>query len=146
MVYRSANEYEIKCKIQSVAEKIRAFCSQILQQIDKDLVHCQVLFLAPTIDRARQIEQVMRSCCDHVEIKINTCVVENCIETNKSIISTGVHLIVGTPWNMLNLLSTKKQSLHLDHVRMVVLDEVDEMLSGKFDGQVIYFFIFTLHF
>ncbi|XP_055825262.1 eukaryotic initiation factor 4A-like [Solanum dulcamara] len=128
--------FDVESEIQSVVKKIRAFCSQILQQVDKNLVHCQVLFLSSTAERARQIEKLMQALCDHLEVKIHNCLGDNSIEVDERIVSIGVHLIVGTPWSVSDLLGTKKQSVHFDHIRMVVLDEADEILSKGFDVQI----------
>ncbi|KAJ8553276.1 hypothetical protein K7X08_023954 [Anisodus acutangulus] len=122
--------------LQYASEKTAAICSEILQQIDYGLVHCQVLFLAPTYERAQHIENLMRALGEHLGVKIHVCVGATSIEEDKHIISAGVHLVVSTPGRVLNMLRRRKPSLRPDHIRMLVLDEADEMLSRGFKDQI----------
>ncbi|MCD7460512.1 hypothetical protein HAX54_043678 [Datura stramonium] len=116
--------------IQSASDKIVAFCTEILQQLDYGLVHCQALFLAPTRERALQIEKVMLALGNHLGVKIHVCVDGTSIEEEKHVLSVGVHLVVGTPWRVLDMLQRQNQYICPDHIRMFVLDEAEEMLSG----------------
>ncbi|XP_016469986.2 eukaryotic initiation factor 4A-9-like isoform X1 [Nicotiana tabacum] len=123
-------------QVLSASAKIAAFCSEILQQLDCGLVQCQALFLAPTRERAQQIENVMRALGDPLGVKVHACVGGNSIQEDKHILSAGVHLVVGTPGCVFDMLRRKNQSLLLDHIRMFVLDEADEMLSRGFKDQI----------
>ncbi|XP_009758623.1 eukaryotic initiation factor 4A-10-like isoform X2 [Nicotiana sylvestris] len=124
-------------QVLSASAKIAAFCSEILQQLDCGLVQCQALFLAPTRERAQQIENVMRALGDPLGVKVHACVGGNSIQEDKHILSAGVHLVVGTPGCVFDMLRRKNQSLLLDHIRMFVLDEADEMLSRGFKDQLL---------
>lgn len=139
MTYRSDVKSETKAKIQSVSQKITIFCSQILQNLDYNLAHCQVIFLASTIGRVHRIEKVMRPHHGHLETKIHSCDDGNSIEGDKDILSADVHLVVGTPMHVSDLLCTQNQSLSPKHIKMVILNEADEMLSARFNVQVFYF-------
>ncbi|MCD7453825.1 hypothetical protein HAX54_022285 [Datura stramonium] len=116
--------------IQSASDKIVAFCTEILQQLDYDLVHCQALFLAPTRERALQIEKVMLALGNHLGVKIHVCVDGTSVEEEKHVLSVGVQLIVGTPLRVLDMLRGQNQYICPDHIRMFVLDEAEEILSG----------------
>ncbi|GMG99120.1 hypothetical protein Nepgr_000960 [Nepenthes gracilis] len=119
---------------QSGTGKTATFCSGILQQLDYDLVECQALVLAPTRELAQQIEKVMRALGDYLNVKVHTCVGGTSIREDQRILTAGVHVIVGTPGRVYDML--RRQSLHPNHIRMFVLDEADEMLSRGFKDQI----------
>ncbi|XP_059307047.1 eukaryotic initiation factor 4A-11-like [Lycium ferocissimum] len=123
-------------RLQSVSEKIAVFCSEIIQQLNYGLVRCQVLFLVPTHERAQQIENLMRALGSHLGVKIHASVGATSVEEDKHIILAGVHLIVGTPGRVLDMLRRRKPALRPNHIRMFVLDEANEMLSMAFDEQI----------
>ncbi|KAF3446067.1 hypothetical protein FNV43_RR11246 [Rhamnella rubrinervis] len=110
---------------QSGTGKTATFCSGILQQLDYGLLECQALVLAPTRELAQQIEKVMRALGDYLGVKVHACVGGTSVREDQRILSSGVHVVVGT-----------LVSLSPDHIRMFVLDEADEMLSRGFKDQI----------
>lgn len=120
---------------QSGTGKTATFCSGILQQLDYGLVECQALVLAPTRELAQQIEKVMRALGDYLGVKVHACVGGTSVREDQRILSSGVHVVVGTPGRVFDML--RRQSLRPDYIKMFVLDEADEMLSRGFKDQVI---------
>ncbi|KAK7859164.1 eukaryotic initiation factor 4a-13 [Quercus suber] len=112
---------------QSGTGKTATFCSGILQQLDYGLVECQALVLAPTRELAQQIEKVMRALGDYLGVKVHACVGGTSVREDQRILSAGVHVVVGTPGRVFDML--RRQSLRPDYIKMFVLDEADEMLS-----------------
>lgn len=119
---------------QSGTGKTATFCSGILQQLDYGLVECQALVLAPTRELAQQIEKVMRALGDYLGVKVHACVGGTSVREDQRILSSGVHVVVGTPGRVFDML--RRQSLRPDYIKMFVLDEADEMLSRGFKDQV----------
>ncbi|CAK9177132.1 unnamed protein product [Ilex paraguariensis] len=119
---------------QSGTGKTAIFCSGILQQLDYGLVECQALVLAPTCELAQQIEKVMRALGDYLGVKVHACVGGTSVREDQRILSIGVHVVVGTPGRVFDML--RRQSLRLDCIRMFVLDEA---LSRGFKDQVWVF-------
>jgi translation initiation factor 4A len=119
---------------QSGTGKTATFCSGILQQLDYDVVECQALVLAPTRELAQQIEKVMRALGDYLGVKVHACVGGTSVREDQRILSAGVHVVVGTPGRVFDML--RRQSLRPDYIKMFVLDEADEMLSRGFKDQV----------
>ncbi|KAK0572073.1 hypothetical protein LWI29_025692 [Acer saccharum] len=119
---------------QSGTGKTATFCSGILQQLDYSLVECQSLVLAPTRELAQQIEKVMRALGDYLGVKVHACVGGTSVREDQRILSSGVHVVVGTPGRVFDML--RRQSLRPDHIKMFVLDEADEMLSRGFKDQI----------
>ncbi|KAD6455078.1 hypothetical protein E3N88_09784 [Mikania micrantha] len=119
---------------QSGTGKTATFCSGILQQLDYNVVECQALVLAPTRELAQQIEKVMRALGDYLGVKVHACVGGTSVREDQRILSAGVHVVVGTPGRVFDML--RRQSLRSDYIKMFVLDEADEMLSRGFKDQV----------
>ncbi|CAI0387330.1 unnamed protein product [Linum tenue] len=119
---------------QSGTGKTATFCSGILQQLDYALVECQALVLAPTRELAQQIEKVMRALGDYLGVKVHACVGGTSVREDQRILSSGVHVVVGTPGRVFDML--RRQSLRADSIKMFVLDEADEMLSRGFKDQI----------
>ncbi|OIW12074.1 hypothetical protein TanjilG_15314 [Lupinus angustifolius] len=119
---------------QSGTGKTATFCSGVLQQLDYSLVECQALVLAPTRELAQQIEKVMRALGDYLGVKVHACVGGTSVREDQRILSSGVHVVVGTPGRVFDML--RRNSLRADHIKMFVLDEADEMLSRGFKDQI----------
>ncbi|KAK4479553.1 hypothetical protein RD792_015070 [Penstemon davidsonii] len=119
---------------QSGTGKTATFCSGILQQLDYGLTQCQALVLAPTRELAQQIEKVMRALGDYLGVKVHACVGGTSVREDQRILSAGVHVVVGTPGRVFDML--RRQSLRADYIKMFVLDEADEMLSRGFKDQI----------
>ncbi|KAI3709682.1 hypothetical protein L2E82_39448 [Cichorium intybus] len=119
---------------QSGTGKTATFCSGVLQQLDYNVVECQALVLAPTRELAQQIEKVMRALGDYLGVKVHACVGGTSVREDQRILSAGVHVVVGTPGRVFDML--RRQSLRSDYIKMFVLDEADEMLSRGFKDQI----------
>lgn len=119
---------------QSGTGKTATFCSGVLQQLDYELLGCQALVLAPTRELAQQIEKVMEALGQCLKVKVHACVGGTSVREDQRILSIGVHVVVGTPGRVFDML--RRQSLRADHIKMFVLDEADEMLSRGFKDQV----------
>ncbi|KAF5952641.1 hypothetical protein HYC85_010585 [Camellia sinensis] len=102
-------------KFQSGTGNTATFCSGILQQLDYSLVECQALVLPPTLELAQQ------------SVKVHACVGGTSVREDQRILSSGVHVVVGTPGRVFDML--RRQSLRPVYIKMFVLDEADEMLS-----------------
>lgn len=90
--------------------------------------------LAPTRELAQQIEKVMRALGEYLGVKAHACVGGTNVRDDQRILSQGVHVVVGTPGRVNDML--RRKSLKADDIRMFVLDEADEMLSRGFKDQI----------
>eukprot|EP00850_Spirogloea_muscicola_P004162 SM000017S02902 [mRNA] locus=s17:1048436:1054210:+ [translate_table: standard] len=119
---------------QSGTGKTATFCSGILQQLDYTLLDCQALVLAPTRELAQQIEKVMRALGDYLQVKVHACVGGTSVREDQRILQSGVHVVVGTPGRVYDML--RRHALRPDNIKVFVLDEADEMLSRGFKDQI----------
>ena len=67
-------------------------------------------------------------------VKVHACVGGTVVREDIKILKSGVHVIVGTPGRVFDMM--KKGFLKVDHLRLFVLDEADEMLSRGFKTQI----------
>ncbi|MEM1009681.1 MAG: DEAD/DEAH box helicase, partial [Myxococcota bacterium] len=90
----------------------------------------RALVLTPTRELAQQIEMVFRTYLMPLQMRCLTIIGGNAYGKQKSALRDGVDVVIGTPGRIEDLL--KRGHLHLDHVEIFVLDEVDQMLDVGF--------------
>ncbi|KAK4491323.1 hypothetical protein RD792_002059 [Penstemon davidsonii] len=92
----------------------------------------KVLVLAPTRELAKQVEKEFQESAPY----LNTVCIYGGVSyvTQKSALSRGVDVVVGTPGRVIDLINNK--SLELGEVQFLVLDEADQMLAVGFEEDV----------
>uniref|UniRef100_A0A1B6EIR3 Eukaryotic initiation factor 4A n=1 Tax=Cuerna arida TaxID=1464854 RepID=A0A1B6EIR3_9HEMI len=125
---------DVIAQAQSGTGKTATFSIAILQRIDMNLKQCQALVLAPTRELAQQIQKVLTSLGVFLEAVCHACVGGTNVQENVSLLEQGVHVVVGTPGRVFDMISRK--ALRTDQIKMFVLDEADEMLSRGFKEQI----------
>jgi len=131
---------DVIAQAQSGTGKTATFSIGVLQQINFKNRSCQSLILAPTRELAGQIQRVVSSLGDYQGVIAHACVGGTRVSEDLKILSAGVHIVVGTPGRILDLLN--RGSLKLDFIRMLILDEADEMLDLGFKDQIYDIFQF----
>jgi len=126
--------YDVIAQAQSGTGKTATFSVSILQRIDLSQLKCQALVLAPTRELASQICKVVLHLGDYLKIKCHACIGGSSVFNDTQILKDGVHMIVGTPGRVLDLMD--KNALDPTFIKMFVLDEADEMLSRGFKDQI----------
>jgi len=110
--------------------KTGAFLLPILDRIDPKRATCQALVLAPTRELARQVAEEAKILGSTTGMR--TAVVYGGVAYGPQIqaFRQGAHLVVGTPGRILDHLL--KRNLSFEHLRVLVFDEADRMLSMGF--------------
>ncbi len=110
--------------------KTAAFGIPIIDRIVRDEPHVQVLVLAPTRELALQSTREMQSLGKYR--KVRTAAVYGGAPMGRQIneLANGARIVSGTPGRVLDHL--KRGTLDASHLRVLVLDEMDEMLSMGF--------------
>jgi translation initiation factor 4A len=116
--------------------KTAAYCIAALQLLDTSVRKCQVLVLSPTRELAHGIRQVARSIGDFMQPPVVTyaCVGGVSVRDDMKTLEEGVHLLVGTPGRVNDMIVRGK--LSLANLKLFILDEVDELLSRGFLEQI----------
>jgi ATP-dependent RNA helicase DeaD len=114
--------------------KTAAFSLPILDLIDLENRSVQALILTPTRELASQVANAIRDFSSNRRLNILTVYGGQSMDRQIRSLQRGVHLVVGTPGRVIDLLN--RGDLKLDKVRWAVLDEADEMLSMGFIDDV----------
>ncbi len=111
--------------------KTAAFGLPILDQIDVDNKAIQAMVMSPTRELAIQITKDLQKYAANIKgIKIIPVYGGASIEPQLKALKNGVHIVVGTPGRLLDLI--KRRKLNLKEIKWLVLDEADEMLNMGF--------------
>lgn len=115
--------------------KTAAFGLPLLESIDLDKDFIQVLILSPTRELSQQIAAQLDEFKDYKK-GLNTCVVFGGAAISNQIraLKRRVQVLVATPGRLLDLV--KRKAVDLGQVRLLVLDEADEMLNMGFKEDI----------
>ncbi|KAH0282284.1 P-loop containing nucleoside triphosphate hydrolase protein [Aureobasidium namibiae CBS 147.97] len=107
----------------------------VLQRIDPDVEACQVLILAPTRERAHQIQKVIATIGGFTDIECYACIGGTRIGNDTKALQDGRQsVVIGTPGRVHDMIY--RRALCTDNTKMIVLDEADTILSRGFAEQV----------
>ena len=130
---------DIIAQAQSGTGKTGAFAVGILQIVDATKDHTQALILAPTHELANQIKSVITSLGIFLKIRIQLLVGGTSVDDDKNKLENDKpQIIVGTPGRVHDMI--RRKYLQTDKMRVLVLDEADEMLSFGFKDQMYKIF------
>lgn len=114
--------------------KTGAFALPALQNLDHRSKAVQVLVLSPTRELALQVGKAFQAYAKFETVKVLTIYGGASYGYQKGNLRDGVSVVVGTPGRLRDLV--RQGNLKLNAVRLVVLDEADEMLSMGFLEEV----------
>jgi len=123
--------HDVIGQAQSGTGKTGTFTIAALQLINYDSRECQVLILAPTRELAQQIQKVALALGTHLKLQCHACVGGTALRDDISRLKAGVHMVVGTPGRVYDMLDSRRV-LSTNALKLFVLDEADEMLSRGF--------------
>lgn len=127
---------------QSGTGKTGAFSVGVLQNIDTSVNKVQAIILAPTRELAKQIHDVVSGLAVFMKtFKIQLLVGGTSTEQDMTTLKNETpHVIVGCPGRVHDMI--RRNHIRGTDVKMIVLDEADEMLSAGFKEQVYNIFNF----
>ena len=110
--------------------KTGAFLLPICEQLDPAVSGCQALIMAPTRELALQVKVELDRV--NVHLGLRSVAVYGGVGYGPQLeaFKQGAHIVVGTPGRLLDHLG--RGSLTLKHLRYLVIDEADELLSMGF--------------
>jgi len=123
--------HDVIGQAQTGTGKTAAFALPAIEKVDETSKATQVLILLPTRELAIQVSAEIKKF-----LKYKKGIVElpiyggQPIERQFQILKRGAQIVVGTPGRVMDHL--QRRTLRLDNVKMVVLDEADEMLNMGF--------------
>jgi len=130
---------DLIAQAQSGTGKTGAFSIGSLCNIDIKLKQTQIIVLSPTRELAEQTFNVMKELASYTDISLCKVVggtrVTDCVDDLRK----DPQVIVGTPGRIIDML--QKRHIYTDKLKMVVIDEADEMLSHGFQEMIHTIFI-----
>lgn len=134
------NKHDIIAQAQSGTGKTAAFSIGALSQVDLSSLTTQVLILSPTHELTTQIASVISSIGSMMEgLKIKILVGGSSVDQDANSLKTDIpHIIVGCPGRVYDMMS--RNYIISKNIKILVLDEADEMLSSGFKEQVYNIF------
>jgi translation initiation factor 4A len=127
---------------QSGTGKTATFCIGSMTRIDPTLKAPQVLVLTPTRELAQQIEQVAKGLSSNLGLSVYCAVGGTELHHDLKALDRGAQFIIGTPGRVYDLMTRKALSgnghaLPTANIKVLILDEADQMLEDKFHEQVM---------
>lgn len=123
---------------QSGMGKTATFCIGTLQLIDDRVNKTQAIILAHTRELAFQIDAVIRSIGRYTKTKYCLSVKGVPISENIAMLKKNPTIVIGTPGRIYDMIC--KKALRTNGLRILVVDEADEMLSKGFQEQIYNIF------
>jgi superfamily II DNA/RNA helicase len=125
---------DIIAQAQSGTGKTGTFSISVLQLVDENIENEQVLILSPTRELAKQTYNVITKLAYYTKITIKELIGGQPNPNRFTNPNKLCNIIVGTPGKVLDELSNKK--IDCNTLKLIVLDEADEMLSKGFMEQI----------
>lgn len=115
--------------------KTAAFALPILSNLDLKQKDPQVLVLAPTRELALQVAEAFQKYAKHIDgFRVLPVYGGQEFRTQIRSLERGVHVVVGTPGRVMDHM--RRGNLKLNNLKVLVLDEADEMLRMGFIDDV----------
>lgn len=129
---------DLIAQAQSGTGKTGAFTISALQKVDPLVKQTQILIIAPTHELVHQSYNVLEELGKYMDISMERVMggtsVSECIHN----LSKDPQIIVGSPGRILDMI--QKKYLFTDGIKMLVMDEADEILSFGFTDTIYSIF------
>jgi ATP-dependent RNA helicase len=126
---------EIIAQSQSGTGKTGCFGIAALQILDESSRETQVLIMSPTRELAEQTAKVISALGDFMNVKCHAAIGGKSLGLDlKELERGGCQVISGTPGRVYDLI--KRNALQTQHLKVMILDEADEMLTRGFKEQI----------
>jgi translation initiation factor 4A len=126
---------DILAQAQSGTGKTGTFVIGSLSRVDPAIKAPQVLIMVHTHELAQQIAKVATAIGSHMKLQVLCAVGGSQVRDNIRALEQGVQFIVGTPGRIYDLVN--RDVLDRRNIRVLILDEADQMLEDLFYKQVM---------
>ena len=125
---------DVIAQAQSGTGKTATFSISVLQSLDTQLRETQALVLSPTRELAQQIQKVILALGDYMSVQCHSCIGGTNVGEDIRKLDYGQHVVSGTPGRVFDMI--RRRNLRTRAIKMLVLDEADEMLNKGFKEQI----------
>ncbi|KAL7754201.1 RNA helicase [Sorochytrium milnesiophthora] len=133
-IYPILKRRDVIAQAQSGTGKTATFSIGILQNIDTTVRETQALVLSPTRELATQIQNVLLALGDYMNVQVHACIGGTSVGEDIRKLDFGQHVVSGTPGRVFDML--KRGNLRTRQIKMLVMDEADELLNQGFKEQI----------
>lgn len=121
---------DVIAKSQTGTGKTLAYLLPLVQRIQTERDEVQALILTPTRELSKQVFDVLKSLASVCGVDAADVIGGRTIENQIQKLKRNPHVIIGTPGRLLDHI--RRRTLNLSAVKMVILDEADQMLAAGF--------------
>jgi ATP-dependent RNA helicase len=125
---------DVIAQSQSGTGKTAVFSIGALQSLDVASNETQVLVLSPTRELAEQTQKVVLALGDFMNVQCHACIGGKSLGEDIRRLDYGVQVVSGTPGRVYDMIQRKH--LRTRNIKMLVIDEADEMLNKGFKEQI----------
>ncbi|KAJ2448081.1 RNA helicase [Coemansia sp. RSA 2336] len=125
---------DVIAQAQSGTGKTGTLGISILQRIETKVREAQALVLSPTRELATQTQGVISALGDYMNVQCHACIGGTKMSDDIRKLEHGQHVVSGTPGRVYDML--KRRVLRTQQMRMLVLDEADQLLDRGFKDQI----------
>nr|VDC94006.1 unnamed protein product [Brassica oleracea] len=125
---------DVIAQAQSGTGKTSMIALSVCQIVDTSSREVQALILSPTRELASQTEKTIQAIGLHANIQAHACIGGKSVGEDIRKLENGVHVVSGTPGRVCDMI--KRKSLRTRAIKLLILDESDEMLSRGFKDQI----------
>lgn len=125
---------DIIAEAQTGTGKTLAFLLPILENISPELGHIQALIVSPTRELAIQITKEAEKLCEDTDINLLAMYGGKDIGAQLKKLKKNIHLVIATPGRLLDHI--ERETIDLSKLKVIVLDEADQMLFMGFRIEV----------
>jgi len=125
---------DVIAQAQSGTGKTATFSISILQAIETQNKETQALVLSPTRELAQQIQKVLYALGSSMSVEVHACIGGKSVGEDIKRLDNGVQVVSGTPGRVFDMI--RRKHLRTQNIKMLVLDEADEMLGRGFKEQI----------
>jgi len=136
-----AKGHDLIAQAQSGTGKTGTYSIGLLDKLDYSLKATQAIILVPTRELAIQVRRVVQTIGDFIGVRTHACIGGTNVAKDVALLRSGPHVVVATPGRLLDMM--RRKVLDPSDLRVIVLDEADEILSRGFaeDVQSIFEYV-----
>jgi translation initiation factor 4A len=129
---------DVLAQARSGTGKTGTFCIGSLSKVNPEIKKTQVLVLVHVRELATQIKNVATALSEYMGINCYCATGGTPLREDLKAIEKGAQFIVGTPGRVFDLMN--RNALSREHIKVLVLDEADQMLEDRLRSRLCAFF------
>jgi len=97
--------------------------------------YCQIIILTPNRESALNNNLLINQIGEFIGVKSHACIGGEPIRNDLEIIKQGVHIMIGTPGRIMDLLT--RNIINKDKIKMCIIDEADTVLNNGYKDRLL---------